>query len=139
MCWGKVKKYGDPVRIEAASLAEWSSDKGSDTDGVGDGGTVGIDVEDVIGARGDPQFLGDAIGYFEIGDPLGAEALVVGRIIVEATEFIVARFLDVDHERSRLEIGAEEEFRLRTFGEPALIPGNEPGITEERCGGKAGG
>src|SRR3546814_18790687 len=95
-------------------------------------------------SRGYPQFLGDAIGYFEIGDPLGAEALVVGRIIVEATEFIVARFLDVDHERSRLEIGAEDEFRLRTFGEPALSPAIEhcraetPAFrSEERRVGKA--
>src|SRR3546814_8102776 len=55
----------------------------------------GIDVENIIGARGDPKLLGHAVGDLEIGDPLGAEALVVdGKAadeIIERLEFVVAR------------------------------------------------
>src|SRR3546814_18259114 len=84
----------------------------------------GIDVENIIGARGDPKLLGHAVGDLEIGDPLGAEALVVdGKAadeIIERLEFVVARFLDVNREGTGFEVGAEDQLGLRSRGEPAL-------------------
>src|SRR3546814_19679578 len=92
-------------------LTERSGAIGGEPDGVGDGRAVGIDVENIIGARGDPKLLGHAVGDLEIGDPLGAEARVVDRKaadeIIERLEFVVARFLVVTRKGNEVEVGAD--------------------------------
>src|SRR3546814_17653825 len=99
-------------------LTERSGAIGGEPDGVGDGRAVGIDVENIIGARGDPKLLGHAVGDLEIGDPLGAEALVVdGKAadeIIERLEFVVEGFLEVKREGTGVKVGAEDQVGIRS-------------------------